>query len=72
MGVVYNEEKRVPVLYYDDSFPLDQLPSLYEQLKKRFPDLVLLPNKTKLQMMSVRDLKAIKQSIENIIEFLED
>ncbi len=72
MGVVYNEGKRIPVLYYDDSFPLEQLPSLYEQLKKRFPDLVLLPNKTKLQMMSAQDLKAIKQSIENIIEFLED
>lgn len=72
MGVVYNEEKRIPVLYYDDSFPYEQLPSLYEQLKKRFPNLVLLPNKTKLQMMSAQDLKAIKQSIENIIEFLED
>ena len=72
MAVVSKEERKIPVLYYDDSFPIDQLPSLYEQLKKRFPNLVLLPNKTKLQMMTARDLKAMKQSIENIIEVLED
>lgn len=63
---------QIIALYYDENIAYEEIEAIYQVLKPQFPKLVVLPNHTKIQTLNLKELKALKASIENIIQILED
>ena len=64
--------KNITVLYYDSDINSEDIFEIYQTLKVKFPDLVILPNSTRLKNEPLSELKKIRDNLNVIIDFLTD